>query len=155
VTSPAALLGLALLAAPGFALLAAPPAPAAEDSSVAGLAPAKNWVLPLFTKEGYHSLTLSGDEVHPVSAERIDVVNILITAFAGGAAPRVDYVLVSAAASYFPKQGRASGPTRVRLIRDDGEVTGEDWSYEQKGEKISIRRDVRVVFKEKVTDILR
>jgi hypothetical protein len=141
-----ACLGLLLLAAPALR---------GDDSGVADLAPAKNWVLPLFTKEGFHSLTLTGDEVHPVSADRIDVVNILIQAFSGGAVARVDYILVSPAASYFPRESRASGPSGVRLIRDDGEITGEDWSYAQKGEKISIRRNVRVVFKEKMTDILR
>ena len=71
-----ACLGLLLLAAPALR---------GDDSGVADLAPAKNWVLPLFTKEGFHSLTLTGDEVHPVSADRIDVVNILIQAFSGGA----------------------------------------------------------------------
>ena len=54
----------------------------------AGSSPAKNWVLPLFTKEGFRSMTLSGDEVHPVSSDRIDVVNILITVFSGDASAR-------------------------------------------------------------------
>lgn len=128
---------------------------AAGAQSAGGLSPAKNWVLPLFTKDGYRSMTLSGDEVHPVSSDQIDVVNILITVFSGDASARRDSILVSSAASYFPKQHRAGGPAAVRLIRDDGEVTGENWTYEQNGEKISIRRNVRVVFNETIGNLIR
>ena len=100
-------------------------------------------------------MTLSGDEVHPISADRIDVVNILITAFSGDAAARVDYNLISSEASYFPREGRASGPDVVRFIRDDGEITGKEWTYVQSGEKISIHSNVRVVFREKIGNMLK
>ena len=136
-------------------LLLLTPLEATEAPNAPGLAPAKNWVLPLFTKEGYRSMTLSGDEVHPISASRIDVVNILINSFSGDAAARRDYILISSAASYFPREHRAAGPAGVRVIRDDGEITGEDWTYEKKGEKISIHRHVRVTFNEKIGNLLR
>ena len=137
--------GLLLLLGPVGAAEAAPPA----------FAPAKNWVLPLFTKEGYRSMTLNGDEVHPVSLARIAVVNILLTTYSGDAAARGDTILISPAASYFPREHRAGGPAGVRVIRDDGEIAGEDWTYEQEGKKISIRRQVRAVFKEKLGNLLR
>ena len=93
---------------------------AAADS---GLAPAKNWVLPLFTKEGYHSMTLRGAEVHPVSSVRIDVTDLNITVFSGDDAAQVETVLLSPHASYFPREKRASGPGSVRVIRfGDGKL---------------------------------
>lgn len=135
-------------------LAAALPVHAADDVATAETAPARNWVLPIFTNEGYRSMTLRGDEVHPVGSDRIEVVNINIAVFSGNAAARPTSILLSPKATFFPRENRASGPSWVRLIRDDGEITGEDWSYEQAGEKVSIRRHVHVVFKEVLKDIL-
>ena len=142
------------LSLPLFLALSSLPAPGA-DSSTSGTAPAKNWFLPLFTKEGFHWTTLSGDEVHSVGSDRIDVVNLKIFRFSGDAAARPTTILLSPEASYFPKENRASGPTDMRLIREDVEITGEDWSYEQVGEKISLHRNVRVVFHEKIKSMLK
>jgi hypothetical protein len=124
-------------------------------------APAKNWSLPLFTAEGYRSMTLRGSEVHPISSDRIDVVDINITTFSGDASVSVVSSLLSPVASFFPRENRASGPQSVRVIRFgqggeiSAEITGEDWTYEQAGEKVSIRRNAHVVFEEPLTDILK
>jgi hypothetical protein len=121
----------------------------------ARLAPALNWVLPLFTKEGFHSMTLRGAQVHPISPERIDVVDLNITVFSGDAAARVRTVLLSSEASFFPRENRASGPGSVRVIEEDAEITGEDWTYQRSGEKVSLHRNVRVVFQESIGNLLR
>jgi hypothetical protein len=142
-----------------FFLFSLCPTARSADPTVAGIAPAKNWILPLFTKEGFHSTTLSGDEVHPVSSDRIDVTNVKIFEFSRDAAATPTTILLSPQASYFHKENRATGPSNVRLIllRDNAEITGEDWSYEQTptGEKISIHRHVRVVFQEKINSMLK
>ena len=130
-------------------------AAALSAAPVNRLAPAKNWVLPLFTKEGYHSMTLRGAEVHPVSSDQIDVVDLNISIFVGDDSARVRTILLSPAASFFPRENRASGAESVRLIRDDGEITGEDWTFDQAGEKVSIRRHAHVAFKEQLTDMLK
>ncbi len=119
------------------------------------LSPAKNWVLPLFTKEGYHSMTLRGAEVHPISSDRIDVIDLNISIFSGDEAAQVRTILLSPNATFYPRENRATGPDAVRLIRDDGEITGEDWTFEQAGEKVSIHRHAHVAFKEQLTDILK
>jgi len=106
-------------------------------------------------------MTLRGSEVHPISADRIDVVDINITTFSGDAAARVDSSLLSASASFFPRENRASGPESVRVIRfrEDGEIsaeiTGEDWTYQQEGKKVSIRRNAHVVFREQLASVLK
>jgi hypothetical protein len=137
------------------------------SSSLAGQAgvtvatPARNWVLPLFTPEGWRSMTLRGSAVHPVGTDRIDVVDINITTFSGDASAHIDSSLLSAAASFFPAENRASGPDTVRLIRyaQDGgiaaEITGEDWTYRQEGKRVSINRNAHVVFRELLSDILK
>jgi len=127
----------------------------ADQSAMPGLAPAQDWKLPLFTKDGFRSMSLRGDRVFPVSSDRIDVENIEITVFSGDAAARVTSVLLSSQASYFPKENIATGPGAVRVIRDNIEISGEDWTYEKEGEKISIHRNARVVFNMKLGDMLR
>lgn len=147
------------LLCPGAATLhaqtPATPAPTAPDNASAGV-PAKNWVLPLFTaKEGYRNMTLRGSEVRPVGNSRIDVSDLSITIFSGDAAAHVETMLLSPAATFFPKEQRAIGAKSVRLIRDDIEVTGEGWTYEHLGKKVSLARNVRVVFSAQLNDILK
>lgn len=128
---------LFLLLAP-CSLLSGGDAPAA--------APALDWVLPIFTDhEGYRSMTLKGAEARPVG-ENLAVKDLHITLFSGDASARVDAVLVSETAVFYPKSQRAGGEGLVRLVRDDADVSGHGWHYDHLGKKISIQRKVRVVF---------
>ena len=130
------------------------PQPSPSPAPVA--VPAKNWILPLFTaKEGFRSMTLRGSEVRPAGPARIDVTDLSITVFSGDAATTVETMLLSPAAIFLPKEKRASGEKSVRLIRDDIEVTGEGWTYDHDGKKISLARHVRVVFRAQLNDILK
>lgn len=132
------------------------PDPAAPASSAPVAVPAKNWILPLFTaKDGFRTMTLRGSEVRPVGPARIDVTDLSITVFSGDAAAHVETILLSPAAIFLPKEKRATGEKTVRLIRDDIEVTGEGWTYDHLGKKISLARNVRVVFRAQLNDILK
>jgi hypothetical protein len=117
--------------------------------------PAKDWALPLFTPDGFRSMTLRGSEVYTVGPDRIDIVNMNIAVFSGDAATRVDTILLSPAASYFPRENRAAGDESVRLIRDDIDVTGKRWTYDYDLKKVSIHEGVRVVFRAQLDDILK
>lgn len=147
-----------LLSAAAFAFTAtfALTAPAPPSATTAPeLAPAVNWVLPIFTdKEGYRSMTLRGSEVRP-SKESIVVTDLSITIFSGDAAAKVDSILLSREANFFPKENRASGDNAVRFIRDDIEVTGFGWTYDHTAQKITLQRDVRVTFSSQLKDILK
>ena len=147
MSAPRLLLGLALSA--GLAAAADPAPPRAT--------PAWNWALPLFTNEGFHSMTLRGTEVHPVSSDRIDVVDINITTFSGDAGAQVESSLLSPSASFFLHEYRASGDGPVRLIdySRNFEVTGEKWVYEYGQKKISIARNVRVIIHAALPDMLK
>ena len=129
--------------------------PAAQTAAPPA-SPAKNWVLPLFTdKEGFRTMTLRGSEARAVGANRIDVVDLNIMVFSGDATARVDSVLLSPQASFFPKEDRATGEKSVRLVRDDVEVTGEGWSYDHATKKVSLAQNARVVFRAQLNDILK
>jgi hypothetical protein len=120
----------------------------AADSGPTVDVPARNWTQWQYSKEGYLQMTLRADVVRPVTADRIDIVDMNLTVFSGDAARRVDTSVVSPAATFFVRERRASGSSPVRLIdfRDNLEITGEDWSYEMEGKKISLHRHVHVVF---------
>lgn len=145
-----------------FAVVAAsaqPPAPVPArlspgDGTIGP--PAKNWVLPLFTdKEGFRSMTVRGSEAHAVGAKQIDITDLNITAFSGDATARVDTMLLSPAAHFFPDEKRATGEKSLRFIRDDMEITGERWTFLQNEKRVLIDQNVRVVLHAQLPAILK
>jgi hypothetical protein len=138
--------------------------PAAAVNPAIESGPAIGWTFPVFSdKEGYRVLTLRGSEARYVNANRIDVTGFSAVVFSGDAAERVDTVLLSPQASFYPKDNRATGNDSVRLIlsgrpdtpSDDVEVTGRGWTYENAAKKVSIAHDVRVTFHAQLNDILK
>jgi hypothetical protein len=139
-----------------LALLTLTPVGAANSDPVFN-APATNWVLPVFSPLGYRSFTLRGDEARLAKKDEIDVTNINITVFTGDAAAQVTSIVLSPQATYFPSRMQASGPSSVRIIRtaDGTDAYGENWTYDFKTEKVSLRRNVRIVFKQQLNDFLK
>ncbi len=134
---------------------------AAEPASKSPPAPAQpivaqNWSLPLFTKEGHRSMTLRGTEARTIGPARIDIVDLNITTFVGDAAARVESILLCRElASFFPDEKVVRGTAEVRLVRDDIEITGEQWTYDHAAKRVSIARNTRVTFKAQLPDILK
>lgn len=118
-------------------------------------APAQNWEMKIFTKEGYRSMILRGTEVRLGSPNRYDVVDLNITTFSGGTEARIDSILLSPVANFYAKENRASGDQSVRFIRDDMEITGERWTYVHSQRKVTIQQNTRVVFHAALPDLLR
>jgi len=135
------------------ALAAAPAAVPAQDIPVAP--PARDWTLPLFTKEGYRQMTLRGEQVQPVTTDRVDIVGMNVTVFNGAADARVDSVLVSPQATFLINERIARGAQMVRLVRDDIEVQGQDWTYIYNEKKVLINRGAHVVFHAALPNILK
>jgi hypothetical protein len=126
---------------------------AAQETLVAP--PARNWTLPLFTKEGFRQMTLRGDEVRPISSDRVDISGMLVTVFSGDMQAKVDSVLSSPEATFMINARVAHGDHSVRLVRDDVEVTGDGWTYYYNEKKVLIARNAHVVFHAAMPDILK
>ncbi len=141
----------ALLAA--AALSASGACAAADDPSVGP--PAKDWTLPLFTKEGFRQMTLRGDWVKPVSADQVDITGMQVTVFTGTADAKVDSVLLSPEATFMLNEKVARGDRAVRVIRDDVDVTGIGWMYLYNEKKVLIYHHAHVVFRAGLPDILK
>jgi hypothetical protein len=122
---------------------------------VAVAPPAKNWTLPLFTKEGFHQMTLRGEEVRPVSSDQVDISGLDVTVFSGDASSRVDTVILSPQATFHINEKVAHGESPVRVVRDDVEVTGIGWTYFYNEKKVLIAHDAHVVFHAALPDILK
>jgi hypothetical protein len=136
-------------------LLAAAPAARAPAQATVLAPPARDWTLPLFTKEGYRQLTLRGDVVQAVTADRVEIKGMNVTVFSGLADGRVDSVVLSPAATFLINEKVAHGDSTVRVVRDDLEVTGEGWTYLYNEKKVLISRHARVVFHTALPDFLK
>lgn len=129
---------------------------ATVEESGSALAPAVNWVLPIFTdKEGHRSMTLRGSSIQPQSNGNIGVSDLSITIFDGSADAKVDSILLAPQATFFPKENVAQGERQLRFIQDNVEVNGTGWEYTHAARKLSIHRNVRVTFRAQLNDILK
>jgi hypothetical protein len=118
-------------------------------------APARNYTLSLFSEQGYHSMHVRGASADLRNPARIGLSELTLTLFSGDASRRVDTIILSPEAVLVPESQQVSGPSAVRVIRDDLELTGQDWHYDHAGKKILIRRNARIVFRAELSDILK
>jgi hypothetical protein len=119
-------------------------------------APVVNFRVSTFTEpDGFRSWLLSGAEGIYVNETQLNVVDLNLTVFASSAPNKVESIFLSPLAVALIGEGRVRGPMALRLITDDFEATGEDWLYDHREKKVSIHRNVRVVFHARLNDILR
>lgn len=118
-------------------------------------APVINFELATFTPQGYREWLLRGDQGQYLSQDELRISGLNLTIFAKDAANHIDSIFLSPEATASPTAGRVHGAGPLRLITDDFEATGEDWSYDRREKKVSIRKNVRVVFHAALTSILR
>lgn len=117
--------------------------------------PAKIFTSVTDTLEGYHSMRLCGSEARMLTLHLIQLNDMSLTIFNGDASNRVDSVLLSPIARVSLDNDTAYGPGAVRYIRDDLELTGEQWTFDHAKKNISIARNVRVVFHSELKDLLK
>ncbi len=136
------------IAAPAFA--AEPSAPRVKPS-----APIKDFRLPAFDKEGKRSAFLRATEAIFVSPTRVDVSDMQFTLFTKDGTGAFDTLLIAPEASFQTDKQIASGTGKVRLIRIDLEVTGEQWSYIHPEKRVLIGKNARVTFQDELKDLIK
>ena len=155
-------LTFALVSAASLALVVSlTPARAAEPAktkpakpSIQSSAPIKNFRLPGFDKAGKRTTFLRAGEALIVSENRIDITDLHLTLFSADGAGRIDTQLTSPAATALIEDQVVSGPSTVRFLRDDLEVTGEKWSYSHKEKRVLIENNARVLFRGELNDVI-
>lgn len=118
-------------------------------------APVKNFALPFFNDEGFHTMLIRGREALLANPERIALSDMALTLFRGDEAQTVDTVILSPAATVEPRAEIIRGPATVRLVRDDLELTGTDWAYDHRAAKITIQKGARILFYSPLSDLLK
>ncbi len=134
--------GLLLLAPAGLAQHGA-----ADRTGVISVdAPVVNFRIPTFNRQNFRSWLLCGAEGRYLNANELAVTNLSLTVFTGDATNGIVYVFLSPAAVARPNDGVVRGSGPMRLVAEEFEATGENWAYDHREKKISIRKNVRVVF---------
>lgn len=118
-------------------------------------APARNWVLPVFSKEGFRQMTARGTEARVLPDRQFEVTDLNLTFFSGDAAAKVETVILSPKAIFLPDDKLAHGEHSVRFIRDEVEASGTRWVYDHAHKKISLDGDVHVTFHAEFQDLLK
>lgn len=137
-----------LLALPFSALAASTP-------EIKSSAPIQNFRLPSFDKAGVRTSFMRADEAVIVSNTQIDAKNMNFTLFTGDGSGRIDSILLSPSATAFTDKRIVTGKESVRFLRDDVEVTGEQWTYFHQEKRVLIRNNARVTFRDELKDLIK
>jgi len=142
-------------------LMADAPSPATKEEITA---PAYNWSLRSFTKEGFPQMFSGGTEARRIDAHRLDVVDLNLRVFSGDASARVEAILLSPAATFLPDAKIARGDKSVRFISfyassgprpgEQVEASGIHWIYQHDQKKISLDGSVHVTFDAELKNLL-
>ncbi len=124
-------------------------------ATAASSPPAKNWVLPLFSKEGHRTLTARGSEARLISEHQFDVTDLNLTVFSATKLNQIETIILSPAASFFVDDKIARGEHSVRFLNDNLEATGTRWVYDHDGKKVSLDGRVRIVINAQLSSILK
>lgn len=129
-------------------------ATAQSTTRIATDAPIVNFRLPTFTPEGFRQWLVRGTEARLVSAKEIDIRELTLTVFSGDESDRIDTMILSPLAKVLTDTQVVTGPGTIRVIRDDLEATGTQWTYDHREKRVSMQQKVRVTFRAELKNFL-
>ncbi len=127
----------------------------AANTQISTDKPIINFRLPAFTAEGYRAWLVRGSEARYANENQIDIKELTLSVFSGRADEKVDTLILSPVAVVHPTDAVVTGPTTIRVINDQFEASGTNWRYAQKDKKVSIAKNVRVIFRAEFKDYLK
>ena len=117
--------------------------------------PVFNFKLPLFNEQGYRIWYLRGDKGIYVSETQIKIEGMTVSQYSGNEADERIAVLTSPEAIFHFDSTTAYGPSELRIVSDEFDVSGQDWIWIGEKKEITLNRDVKVVLFEGIGDILK
>jgi hypothetical protein len=129
---------------------------AAGESTLS--APVKKFRLPTFNPTGFRVTLLEGDEATVISQQRIDIKEMHFTVFSGDEDNRVESTILAPTATLQaqdPTHFTVSGNDAVRVVRSDMDASGERWAFDYANKRLSMKKNVHVVFRAELKDILK
>lgn len=124
------------------------------SSPLTSRTPVSNFRLPTFNKEGHRSMLIQGASAVVASAQ-IELTDLNLTLFVGDKADTIETIILSPQAVAEIENERIHGEHAVRVIRNDLEITGEQWAYNHREKKVSIATKARITFHAPLPDILK
>ena len=128
---------------------------AADNSRVATSAPVKDYSVSFFSDARYHRMKVQGDAADLRDPQTVKLDAMTLTVFTGNADRAVESVLMAPLAILEPETELVRGPDAVRLVRDDLELFGENWSYDHRTRTIHLRRNAKIIFNASLADYLK
>lgn len=118
-------------------------------------APVQDFVLPLFGDDGYKVWELRGDTGKISEQELFQIKGMKLRIFEGGAEQRLTATIRSPNATVVLDEKIAAGPDQLWVTAPQFSIEGVDWTWDGGKEMLTVRRNVRVIFKSEMADILK
>lgn len=118
-------------------------------------APIKNFKLPMFDNAGMKTWDLRGEEARYHSQDRVDLFRMNLKIFESDGSGAVRIEIRSPHATVLANQHVVSGEDSIHVLNEDFEISGKDYTWRGREMSVTIRNDVRVVFKAPLQDILK
>ncbi len=118
-------------------------------------APIKDFKLPMFNDAGTKLWDLRGAEAKYISQDRVDLFTMNLKVFKTDGSGVLQIEIQSPQATVFANQHLVTGTDSIRIFNDDYEISGRNYTWRGREQHVTIREDVRVVFKAQLQDILK
>jgi len=118
-------------------------------------APVIDFKLPMFGENGYKIWDLQGDEGRYINAGRIDVINLKLRVYSGDESLSLDTTIESPKAIMLVRRNRALSNASIRMFGSNYEIMGSNWIWEGSNRILKVKKNVRVNFQDRLTDILK
>ncbi len=121
-------------------------------------APITNFKLPLFNDDGYRTGYLRGEQGIYVSDSEIRIIGMVLNQYSGDERDAVTGTMESPEAVFrldASKKSIASGPGSIKLENDAMVLTGEDWIWQEKGNRLVINKNVKIVIFDEIGNVIK
>lgn len=152
----AALAGLLVLAAAAPALHAQQQQQGSEPFKAEVNAPVRNFRLPVFDEQGHRQWDLQGAQAEYINRNEIRVDDMTLRTYAKSDPLNPRMLIQSPSAQIHPVDSIAAGPGYLYITEANNNyfIIGRNWVWDGRGQKVSIKSDVRVTFREKMDNML-
>lgn len=137
------------------------PSTAAAQTSASPLraevnAPVRNFRLPVFDDDGHRQWDLQGAQALYVDRNEIRVEDMTLRTYGKDDPLNPRMLIQSPFAQILPVDNVARGPGYLYITEANNNyfIIGRDWIWDGRGQKVSIKSDVRVTFREKLNAIM-
>lgn len=116
--------------------------------------PITNFKLPMFSKEGHRTWFLSGAQGIYVSKDEVNVLGMKINIFSGDARELLEATIESPKAMILINENKACSDDWIEVEGASYHLTGKDWTWDGKLKKMSINKEVKVLFDQSLKGLM-